>query len=122
MPTPTPSSSLWLIAAGTAAFVAALAQLAVRTRRAWRRLPERRNWAGRRSLDRRVASEFAEMPGMTLTLSQASRLLGLPPGMCKRVLDTLAAAGILRCTPDGRYARAETLTRHEIPATERYSL
>jgi DNA-binding IclR family transcriptional regulator len=62
------------------------------------------------------------MPGMTLTPSQACRLLGLPPGVGQRVLDTLAAAGILRCTPDGRYARAESLTRHGIRTTERYSL
>ena len=62
------------------------------------------------------------MPGMTLTLSQACRLFGLPPAVCERVLDTLAAAGLLRCTSDERYARADTLTRHGIRTTQRYSL
>lgn len=56
---------------------------------------------------RRIAAEFAEMPGMTLTLSQASRLLGLPAAMCERVLGALIAAGVVRHTDDGRYVRAE---------------
>ena len=34
----------------------------------------------------RILGEFKEMPGMSLTLQQASRLFGVPEAMCLRVL------------------------------------
>jgi Fic family protein len=98
---------LWLIAAGTA--IAAGAQWAARARRRRRLSRDRRDWTGRQNLDRRIAAEFVEMPGMALTLAQAGRLLGMPLSMCERVLGTLVAAGVLRYTKDGHYARAEGL-------------
>jgi Fic family protein len=100
---------LWLIAAGTATLIAAGAQWAARARRRRRLSRDRRDWTGRHNLDRRIAAEFVEMPGMALTLAQASRLLGLPLSMCERVLGTLVAAGVLRYTKAGHYARAEGL-------------
>ena len=43
----------------------------------------------------RVRAEFREMPGLTLTLSQASRLFSIEPTRCERVLDVLVDAGHL---------------------------
>src|SRR5687768_8429962 len=97
----------WLLIAGAGAVAAAVTQVAVRVRRARRRLPERRDAIRRGNLSSRIAAEFAEMPGMTLTLSQASRFLGLPSAMCERVLSALVVVGALRRTVDGRYVRAE---------------
>lgn len=43
----------------------------------------------------RVWAEFREMPGLTLTLPQASRLFGIEPVRCERVLGALVHAGHL---------------------------
>lgn len=56
---------------------------------------ERRNLARRAALVRRITSEFVEMPGLALTIAQASRLLGLPRDACERVLAGLARDGVL---------------------------
>jgi hypothetical protein len=47
------------------------------------------------------------MPGLRLTLTQASRLWGLDEGSCKRVIDVLIGTSFLRRTPSGAVARAE---------------
>jgi hypothetical protein len=47
------------------------------------------------------------MPGLRLTVTQASRLWGLDEGSCRRVIDTLIGASFLRWTPSGAVARAE---------------
>ena len=39
---------------------------------------ERRDLARRASVVRRIVAEFWEMPGLVLSIPQASRLLGLP--------------------------------------------
>ena len=43
----------------------------------------------------RVRAEFREMPGLTLTLPQASRLFSIEPTRCERVLGALVDAGHL---------------------------
>jgi DNA-binding IclR family transcriptional regulator len=43
----------------------------------------------------RVLAEFREMPGLRLTLAQASRLFDIEPTRCRRVLGTLVDAGCL---------------------------
>ena len=43
----------------------------------------------------RVASEFREMPGLSLTLAQASRLFSLDRDRCERVLGALVQHGVL---------------------------
>jgi hypothetical protein len=48
----------------------------------------------------RVYAEFAEMPGLRLTLAQAARLFSIEPDRCQRVLGTLVRDGQL--TTDGR--------------------
>jgi len=47
----------------------------------------------------RVRSEFIEMPGMELTMAQATRLWNLGADDCRNVLDALVDAGFLRWTP-----------------------
>lgn len=58
------------------------------------------------ALLRRVRSEFREMPGMRLTLDQASRLWTLDRDACAGVLDTLVAAKFLEVDINGRYQKA----------------
>ena len=43
----------------------------------------------------RVRAEFSEMPGLRLTLPQASRLFNLDPVHCSHVLNSLVAAGAI---------------------------
>lgn len=43
----------------------------------------------------RVHAEFREMPGLRLTLPQASRLFSIEPARCERVLGALVHAGCL---------------------------
>jgi hypothetical protein len=64
--------------------------------------PDRRNFVEREGLLLRVRQEFEDMPGLSLTLPQAVRLLGVPQEMCLRVLTTLVARGLLRVTSRGR--------------------
>jgi hypothetical protein len=51
-------------------------------------------------LHARIRGEYREMPGLKLTLAQASRLFNLEPGRCARALETLVTGGVLRT--DGR--------------------
>ena len=44
----------------------------------------------------RVRAEFDEMPGLTLTMPQASRLFGLEPDLCHQVVQYLIACSYLR--------------------------
>jgi hypothetical protein len=66
--------------------------------------PERRNMAVRTTLLRRIRSEFEEMPGLSLTLGQASKLFGIPPETCARILAQFAEEGLLCLTINRRYA------------------
>lgn len=43
----------------------------------------------------RIRAEFAEMPGLKLTLPQASRLFNVERGRCERILETLVSHGDL---------------------------
>ena len=54
----------------------------------------------------RIRSEFLEMPGLRLTVLQASRLWGLDEDNCRRVIDVLIGVSFLRWTPSGTVARA----------------
>jgi hypothetical protein len=58
---------------------------------------------------RRVLAEFEEMPGLTLTMRQASRLFGLDPEQCRIVLDALIDAAYLRETRAGAVTRGERM-------------
>ena len=49
-----------------------------------------------RDLCARIHAEYQEMPGMKLTLAQASRLFNLEPARCAKALDVLVTDGVLR--------------------------
>jgi hypothetical protein len=57
-------------------------------------------------LMRRVQAEYAEMPGLSMTLAQAQRLLALDRRLCETVFRVLVSRGVLRRTAQGRYIRA----------------
>jgi hypothetical protein len=48
----------------------------------------------------RIEAEFKEMPGLKLTVKQASRLFDIEPARCERVLEALVERGHL--ATDGR--------------------
>lgn len=58
------------------------------------------------SLAARVRAEYHEMPGLSLTAEQASRLFGIELSECRRVLHELVSAGTLYHTDRGAYVAA----------------
>ena len=50
------------------------------------------------ALMHRVGRDFEEMPGLELTLAQASRLWNMTPDDCRSVMDALTASGFLKWT------------------------
>jgi agmatine/peptidylarginine deiminase len=61
-----------------------------------------------RDLGRRIEAEYAEMPGLSVTLPQAQRLWAADRHTCQTVFDRLIARGVLRMTTKGRFVRAWT--------------
>jgi histidinol-phosphate/aromatic aminotransferase/cobyric acid decarboxylase-like protein len=59
-----------------------------------------------RELTRRVRAEYAEMPGLSVTLVQAQRLLAADEPTCAAVFKALIKVGVLKRTAQGRYVRA----------------
>ena len=59
-----------------------------------------------RELVRRVQAEYAEMPGLSVTLPQAQRLLAIDEPTCAAVFGALVKERVLRRTVEGRYVRA----------------
>lgn len=59
-----------------------------------------------RDLTRRIQGEDAEMPGLSVTLDQAQRLLAIDETTCTAVFRTLIKRGVLRRTSAGQYVRA----------------
>jgi hypothetical protein len=57
-------------------------------------------------LTRRVQAEYAEMPGLSVTLAQAQRLMAIDQPTCTAIFGALIERGVLRRTPQGRYVRA----------------
>ena len=55
----------------------------------------------------RIRAEYLEMPGLSLTKSQAERLWGLDRQACEALLSALLESGFLRRTPRGGYVRAD---------------
>jgi hypothetical protein len=53
----------------------------------------------------RIRGEYLEMPGLRLTLAQATRLWGLSPSIAGGLLDALAGDGFLARTAGGVYYR-----------------
>ena len=63
----------------------------------------RRDEASREALVHRIRSEFYAMPGLSLTLMQASHLFGIPLQVCSRVFTRLVDEGLLELTSDARF-------------------
>jgi hypothetical protein len=59
--------------------------------------------AAREALVRRIHSEFVEMPGLSLTVAQASKLFGVSLDAGSRILLRLTEERRLRVRSDGRY-------------------
>ena len=59
----------------------------------------------------RVRGEYREMPGLRLTLPQASRLWQVATATCESVLESLVSDGVLLKTPQGAYIAAPTERR-----------
>lgn len=58
-------------------------------------------------LTRRIQAEYAEMPGLSVTLAQAQRLLATDRQTCTTVFKALIRRGVLRRTAQGRYVRCD---------------
>lgn len=61
------------------------------------------------SLLRRIRSEFLEMPGLSLTTSQAARLWNLDPQTSQIALHMLVDSGFLMQARNGQYIVADWL-------------
>ena len=59
-----------------------------------------------RELMARIEAEFAEMPGLSVTLPQAQRLWGVDYPTSIAVFRELTDRGVVRRTPRGLYIRA----------------
>ena len=59
-----------------------------------------------RTLMQQVQAEYAEMPGLSVTLPQAQRLWAVDRLTCEDVFRRLIAMGVLRLTTKGRFVRA----------------
>jgi hypothetical protein len=58
-------------------------------------------------LMRRIREEFKEMPGLKLTMAQASRLWGVESDVCRALIESLVASSFLRWTSGGAVIRME---------------
>jgi hypothetical protein len=54
----------------------------------------------------RLRNEFLEMPGLSVSVPQVARMLGLRPEHAAAILETLASEKFLTQTPTGSYRRA----------------
>jgi len=59
-----------------------------------------------RALMQQVQAEYAEMPGLSVTLSQAQRLWAVDQRTCEEVFSRLVSSGVLRKTTKGQFVRA----------------
>ena len=70
-------------------------------------LHDRRNHERRDALVRRILAEFDDMPGLSLSLQQAGRFLGVDEFACGRILAALTREGHLRRTASLQFVRTE---------------
>ena len=69
---------------------------------------ERRDFPRREAIVRRIVAEFHDMPGLVLSLKQASRFLGVDAAACGRILANLTEAGVLQRSAAEYYSRRES--------------
>jgi hypothetical protein len=58
----------------------------------------------------RIRAEYFEMPGLSLTLAQASRLWGIEPAALEPLLWALVESGFLWRTETGCYLRSDIVS------------
>jgi hypothetical protein len=58
------------------------------------------------ALMEQVEAEYAEMPGLSVTLPQAQRLWAVDRLTCREAFNRLIRSGVLRMTTKGRFVRA----------------
>jgi hypothetical protein len=63
-----------------------------------------------KDLTGRVAREFEQMRGLSLSAAQATRLFSIDAPECERILDSLVDRGVLRRTDEGQYTPSSTRT------------
>ncbi len=54
----------------------------------------------------RVRAEFIEMPGLRLTMKQATRLWGMDDTVCRSVVESLVQASFLRWAQGDTFVKA----------------
>ena len=54
----------------------------------------------------RIRTDYIEMPGLKLTLSQVARLCDLPRDVCEAAVSSLVTSGFLSQAGDGRFLRS----------------
>ena len=69
-----------------------------------------------RNVTRRVQSEYAQMPGLCITLPQAQRLLAVDYETCALVFNALTRRGALKRTKDGQYVRGSSFGESYSPS------
>lgn len=57
---------------------------------------------------RRARGEYRDMPGMRLTIDQATRLWSVDRQLCQSVMTTLVASHHLEVDENGRYRKAHS--------------
>ena len=65
----------------------------------------------------RLRNEFLSMPGLTVTLSQAARLVGVRLEHAREMLGELEHDGFLVCDEKGAYHLAAVLFAHTVEQT-----
>ena len=60
------------------------------------------------ALLQRVREQYRDMPGLTLTKPQATRLFGVAPSVCAAMLRALVMENFLSRTEDGLFVRSTT--------------
>jgi hypothetical protein len=68
---------------------------------------DRRDHASRLRLLTLIRDEFDALPALRLTAPQITRMFGLQPDVCTRVLATLVRDNVLSLADDGRYTRCD---------------
>ncbi len=58
-----------------------------------------------RAVEDRIMADYREMPGLMLTVAQASRLWAIDARLCEELLEHLADRHLLRRTRDGCFVR-----------------
>ena len=75
-------------------------------------LKERRNVEARAALLRRIADDIIHNPSVTLTAETMRMWLGIPIDGAERILQRLAASGLLRELQKGMWAPSNWLAAH----------